>query len=108
MKRGVLGGYGRLSSPSNSGGGTNTPNYTRSSFGLRSASTTGHEACFKLLLEKDKVMEQELMMNGQTPLVWASKVGSVPWVELLLEKGINPNRISRSGDTPLFAVASNG
>jgi len=39
---------------------------------------------------------------GQTPLYWASRIGHIDVVKLLLEKGADVNAADQFGQTPLY------
>jgi len=46
--------------------------------------------------------------NGCTSLFWACQAGHSPVVQLLLERGADPNISNRRGETPLHAACTNG
>ncbi|MFZ9596097.1 MAG: ankyrin repeat domain-containing protein [Bdellovibrionia bacterium] len=51
---------------------------------------------------------EEASINQYTPLIRASKRGDAELVQLLLEKGSNPNVSNPWGETPLMAAAGSG
>jgi len=46
--------------------------------------------------------------QGQTPLYWASKYGSIEWVKSLLNKGAKINKAEKNGKTPLYVASEEG
>ena len=48
------------------------------------------------------------LSRDYTPLHWAARQGHNDLVRLLLEKGADPNAVSKSGETPLHLTSSQG
>ncbi|KAH7114077.1 hypothetical protein EDB81DRAFT_862436 [Dactylonectria macrodidyma] len=74
---------------------------------LMVASSYGHRAVVKLLLEKDADVEAKDSERGRTSLSWAVGNGHEAVVKLLLEKGANVESRDRDGRTPLSWAAEN-
>ncbi len=55
---------------------------------------------------KDAINQRD--NNGCTSLFWACQAGHSPVVQLLLERGADPNVSNRRGETPLHAACANG
>lgn len=74
---------------------------------LNAASSAGHDAVVKLLLDAGADIESTDCC-GYTPLCNASASGSISTVRLLLSKGANVDHTSCQGFTPLHLAATNG
>lgn len=57
---------------------------------------------------KVNVRDPGNLSRDYTPLHWAARLGHSELVKLLLEKGADPNAVSKSGETPLHLTASMG
>ena len=69
---------------------------------LQIAIEYGRSSAVEILIAAGRDNIELRPMNGLTPLMWASKVGNLEAVRVLLDAGANPNATDVAGWSPLF------
>jgi uncharacterized protein len=75
---------------------------------LSHAISTRNKEMMTLLLKNKANIEHEVLDGGATPLSWASQLGYVEEVELLLSFGADVNHAGEYGDSPMMIASRYG
>jgi ankyrin repeat protein len=66
-----------------------------------------HKAARSIILETKDISSRNIY--GETPLLWAAKIGDLPFVSKLMTLGASVNEVNTiTGETPLIAAARHG